>query len=159
MTNEQQAAETIRNWATPLANVPSTVSACHWDAARAVRRYYEQREGDRSAQFRPIEPGDILAAWAPFRGELLSRHVDPVPTADADDAAAYCSELSASRAAVASGLTAPSGQRRLGRGPGWSTSGSAAGGPIPAQIRRELAQLRLKGARAGQSHLIRVRAA
>src|SRR5262249_39722121 len=80
--DQQRAAHTIGRWAEALAGVPANVAEVSWDAVHAVRRYYEQRGGDRSAQFRAVEPHDLLAAWTPHRAELMNRHTDPVPAAD-----------------------------------------------------------------------------
>ncbi len=122
LADPQQAARTIDEWTTALADVPATLPDTRWDAAHAVRRYYEQQAGNRSAQFRTVEPHDVLAAWAPHRGELMNRHTDPVPTVDPDDVHAYRAELAGTRAAVAAGRTPPvqyraainpAGQKRL----------------------------------------------
>lgn len=107
MNNPQQAAGLIEDWADALGHVPATLAEVRWDVAHAVRHYYEQQRGNHSAQYRAIEPGDILAAWAPFRAELMSRHTDPVPDADPDDVAAYLAALRACRHAVAVGRCAP----------------------------------------------------
>ncbi|MFJ7902394.1 hypothetical protein ACIQ6V_18190 [Streptomyces sp. NPDC096198] len=122
LADPQQAARTIAEWTAAVADVPATMPDVAWDAARATRRYYEQRGGDRSSQYRPIEPHDLLAAWGPFRAELMNRHTDPVPSADPDDPAAWRAELLGTRAAVAAGHAAPAqyrneidrnGQKRL----------------------------------------------
>ncbi|MFD9076023.1 zinc finger domain-containing protein [Streptomyces lasiicapitis] len=122
LADPQQSARTIADWTTALADVPATLVDTGWDASHAVRRYYEQRGADRSAQFRPVEPHDVLAAWAPHRAELMTRHTDPVPAADPDDPAAWRAELLGTRAAVATGHTPPAeyraevnagGQKRL----------------------------------------------
>ncbi|MFE3220257.1 hypothetical protein [Streptomyces antimycoticus] len=111
MNNPQQAAETLEDWTDALAHVPATRAEVRWDVAHAVRGYYEQQRENRSAQYRAIEPGDITAAWAPFRRELMNRHTDPVPDADPDDVAAYLTALRASRHAVATGQLAPAQYR------------------------------------------------
>ncbi|MFE2033059.1 hypothetical protein ACFXBB_07305 [Streptomyces scopuliridis] len=122
LADPQQSARTIADWTTALAEVPAALPDTGWDASQAVRRYYEQRAGDRSAQFRAVEPHDVLAAWAPHRGELMNRHTDPVPAADPDDPQAWREELLGARAAVAHGHTPPAqyhaeinsaGQKRL----------------------------------------------
>lgn len=122
LADPQQAARTIGEWTAAVTDVPATMPVVAWDAARATRRYYEQHGGDRSAQFRPIEPHDLLAAWGPYRAELMNRHTDPVPAADPDDPAAWRAELLGTRAAVATGHAAPAqyraeidlgGQKRL----------------------------------------------
>lgn len=146
MATEQQVAALIRTWVDALEDVPATVEGVRWDAACAVRRFYEQRDGDRSASFRSVKPSDILAAWSSRRSELMNRHIDPTPAVDPDDVAAYLNELRTTRAAVASGRAAPSGQGQLAdthrsRGVAW-----AAGGPIPARIRGELARRRVGAA-------------
>ncbi|MGP9019587.1 zinc finger domain-containing protein [Streptomyces sp. BR1] len=143
MATDQQAATLIRTWTDVLRDIPAVVECVRWDAAVAVSRFYDQSGGDRSAKFHAIQPSDIRAAWSPHRAELMNRHVDPTPAADPDDVGAYLSELRADRAAVASGRVAPSGQRRLGPAPTGSPKAcTAAGGAIPAQIRRELAGVR-----------------
>ncbi|WP_372407553.1 hypothetical protein [Streptomyces luteireticuli] len=145
MATEEQAAETIRSWTDALVHVPAEASAVKWDACHAVRRYYEQHGGDRSAQFRPIEPADILAAWAPHRAELMNRHVDPAPAADPDDVHAYQAELRATRAAVVAGEVAPAGQRQLSshrRSSETAARIAAMGSPIPPHVQRQLAPYR-----------------
>ncbi|MCX5445982.1 zinc finger domain-containing protein [Streptomyces nigrescens] len=107
MANDQQAAVTIQTWATALADVPATADETGWNAAHAMRRYYEQHGGDRSAQFHAIEPHHLLAAWAIHRGELMDRHTDPLPAADPDDTTAYRAEIIGTRAAVATGQAPP----------------------------------------------------
>ncbi|MBI0374697.1 hypothetical protein JBE27_00005, partial [Streptomyces albiflaviniger] len=107
LADSQQSARTIADWTAALADIPATLPDTGWDASQAVRRYYEQRGGDRSAQFRPVEPHDVLAAWAPHRAELMNRHTDPVPSADPDDPAAWREELLGTRAAVATGHIPP----------------------------------------------------
>jgi hypothetical protein len=111
LADPQQAAATIADWQGVLADVPAVLADSGWDAARAVRRYYEQRGGDRSAQFRAIEPHDLLAAWAPHRAELMNRHTDPVPAASPDNPQAWRVELRDTRAAVATGHTPPAQYR------------------------------------------------
>ncbi|KOX16613.1 hypothetical protein ADL06_33185 [Streptomyces sp. NRRL F-6491] len=122
LADPQQAARTITEWTAALGYVPATVPATGWDAARAVDHYYERGKGDQSARFRAIEPHDVLAAWAPHRGELMQRHTDPLPATDPDDAEAWREELLRTRAAVALGQAPPSeyraqidpaGQKRL----------------------------------------------
>lgn len=122
LADPQQSARTIVEWTAAVADVPATMPDVAWDAARATRRYYEQQGGNRSSQFRPIEPHDLLAAWGPHRAELMNRHTDPVPSADPDDPAAWRAELLGTRAAVATGHAAPAhyraeidhgGQKRL----------------------------------------------
>ncbi|MFD9879972.1 hypothetical protein ACFWZT_00720 [Streptomyces alboflavus] len=149
LADPQRSARTIADWTTALADVPATLVDTGWDASHAVRRYYEQHGGDRSAQFRPVEPHDVLAAWAPHRAELMTRHTDPVPAADPDDPAAWRAELLGTRAAVATGHTPPAeyraeintgGQKRL------STLMSGVGtGPrryLPEHVARDLAPFR-----------------
>ncbi|EPH40352.1 hypothetical protein ABT390_13610 [Streptomyces aurantiacus] len=113
LADPQQSARTIADWTTVLADVPATLTDTGWDASQAVRRYYEQRGGDRSAQFRAVEPHDVLAAWAPHRAELMNRHTDPVPAADPDDPEAWREELLGTRAAVAHGHTPPAQYRAV----------------------------------------------
>jgi hypothetical protein len=107
MNNPEQSAEALEDWTEALKHVPAVRPEVHWDVAHAVRGYYERRGGDRSAQFRAIEPGDILAAYVPYRRELMNRHTDPIPKADPDDVPAYLAELRATRHAVATGQLAP----------------------------------------------------
>ncbi|QKW51699.1 hypothetical protein [Streptomyces buecherae] len=111
LADPQQSARTIAEWTTALADVPATLPTTGWDASQAVRHYYEQRAGDRSAQFRAVEPHDVLAAWAPHRGELMNRHTDPLPAADPDNPKAWREELLGTRAAVAHGQAAPAQYR------------------------------------------------
>ncbi|MFF0744194.1 hypothetical protein ACFYVL_27730 [Streptomyces sp. NPDC004111] len=111
LADPQQSARTIAEWTDALADVPAMLPATGWDASHAVRRYYEQRTGDRSSQFRPVEPHDVLAAWAPHRAELMNRHTDPVPAADPDNPQAWREELLGTRAAVAHGHVPPAQYR------------------------------------------------
>lgn len=157
LADPQQAARTISEWTAAVADVPATMPATGWDAARATRRYYEQRGGDRSSQYRPIEPHDLLAAWGPHRTELMNRHTDPVPSADPDDPAAWRAELLGTRAAVATGHTAPAqyraeidhgGQKRLA-----ALMSGVGTGPrryVPAHAAAELARFRPSRARREQ---------
>ncbi|MFK0253343.1 hypothetical protein [Streptomyces sp. NPDC090445] len=145
MSTPQQAAELIRPWSDALAVVPAVLGSVRWDAAHAVDRFYEQQGGDRTAQYRSVEPTDILRAWSPRRVELLQRHIDPVPIADPDDTVAYLAELRAVRRSVAAGLIPPVEQRQLSSKPPaaeveerMATTGS----PIPAEARRALAPYR-----------------
>ncbi|MER5785782.1 hypothetical protein ABT104_29305 [Streptomyces mobaraensis] len=144
MATDEQAAATIRTWAQALADVPAVAEAAGWDASRAVRRYYEQTDGDRSAQFRPIEPADLLAAWAPHRAELMNRHTDPLPAADPDDVTAWRAELVGTRAAVATGSSAPSGNRQLTSAiaPAIEARLASIGSYIPPATRQQLAPYR-----------------
>lgn len=149
LADPQQSARTIADWTTALAEVPTTLPTTGWDAAQAVRRYYEQRGGDRSAQFRAVEPHDVVAAWAPHRAELMNRHTDPVPAADPDDPAAWREELLGTRAAVAHGHTPPAqyraeinpaGQKRLA-----ALMSGVGDGPrryMPAEVAAQLAAFR-----------------
>ncbi|MFD8546814.1 hypothetical protein [Streptomyces sp. NPDC059649] len=149
LADPQQSARTIADWTAALADVPATLSDTGWDASQAVRRYYEQRGADRSAQYRPVEPHDVLAAWAPHRAELMNRHTDPVPSADPDDPAAWREELLGTRAAVATGHTPPAqyraeinpaGQKRLA-----ALVAGVGTGPrryMPEHVARELAPFR-----------------
>ncbi|MFF4367283.1 hypothetical protein [Streptomyces sp. NPDC001594] len=145
MSTHHQAAELIRPWGDALAGVPAVQDSVSWDAARAVDRFYEQQGRDRTAQYRSVEPTDILSAWAPRRAELLQRHIDPVPEADPDDTVAYLAELRAIRHAVAVGLTPPVEQRQLtSTRPTAEVAArvAATGSPIPAEARRALAPYR-----------------
>ncbi|GGY65509.1 zinc finger domain-containing protein [Streptomyces xanthochromogenes] len=149
LADPQQSARTIADWTAALADVPTTLPDTGWDASQAVRRYYEQRAGDRSAQFRPVEPHDVLAAWAPHRAELMNRHTDPIPEADPDDPHAWRKELLGTRAAVAHGHTPPAqyraeinaaGQKRLAA----MVSGVGRGSRryMPTEIAEQLAAFR-----------------
>ncbi|WKU45992.1 hypothetical protein Q3V23_19070 [Streptomyces sp. VNUA116] len=144
MATNEQAAATIRAWAQALADIPAVAEAAGWDASRAVRRYYEQRNGDRSAQFRAIEPADLLAAWAPHLAELMNRHSDPLPSADPDNPAAWRAELLGTRAAVATGNSAPSTHRQLSSAPHPALEARLAtiGSPIPPEARQMLIPFR-----------------
>lgn len=149
LADPQQSARTIADWTAALADVPATLPDTGWDASQAVRRYYEQRGADRSAQFRPVEPHDVLAAWAPHRAELMNRHTDPVPSADPDDPAAWREELLGTRAAVATGHTPPAqyraeidaaGQKRLA-----ALVSGVGHGPrryLPTEVAAQLAEYR-----------------
>lgn len=122
LADPQQSARTISEWTAAVADVPATTPEIGWDAARATRRYYEQQGGNRSSQYRPIEPHDLLAAWGPLRAELMNRHTDPVPNVNPDNVAEWREELLGARTAVALGHAAPAqyraeinpaGQKRL----------------------------------------------
>ncbi|GGY28095.1 zinc finger domain-containing protein [Streptomyces xanthochromogenes] len=159
LADPQQSARTISEWTAAVADVPATMPDVAWDAARATRRYYEQRGGDKSAQYRPIEPHDLLAAWGPFRTELMNRHTDPVPNVDPDDPKAWRAELLGTRAAVATGHAAPShhrpeidpaGQKRLA-----ALMSGVGTGPrryMPAHVAAELRPFRK--ARAHREQLV-----
>ncbi|MFI9720750.1 hypothetical protein ACIHFE_13995 [Streptomyces sp. NPDC052396] len=144
MATQEQAAATIRSWAEALAHIPAVAEAVDWDASRAARRYYEQANGDRSAQFRPIEPADLLAAWAPFRAELMNRHTDPLPAVDPDDVTAWRAELLGTRYAVAHGQQPPSEHKALTSDPHPDVEArlSEIGSCIPPHVRGELASYR-----------------
>ncbi|MEU6760813.1 hypothetical protein [Streptomyces sp. NPDC046685] len=141
----QQSAQTICTWANALADVPPMAPAVHWDVRRAVDHFYEQHGGDRSAQYRHVEPVDVLAAWARCKTELMNRHVDPLPEANPDDIEAYLAEVRASRRAVAAGVAPPVEQRQLtSRQPAPEVAArvAATGSPIPPEARRALAPYR-----------------
>ncbi|WKK26549.1 hypothetical protein QZH56_13710 [Streptomyces olivoreticuli] len=149
LADPQQSARTIADWSAALADVPAALPDTGWDASHAVRRYYEQRDGDRSAQFRAVEPHDVLAAWAPHRGELMNRHTDPLPKADPDDPQAWREELLGVRSAVAHGHRPPvqyraeidaGGQQRLA-----ALMSGVGNGPrryMPADVAAQLAEFR-----------------
>ncbi|MEV0438984.1 hypothetical protein AB0I84_07830 [Streptomyces spectabilis] len=149
LADPQQSAHTIAEWTRVLADVPAVLPEVRWDVSHAVRRYYEQRGGDRSAQFRAIEPHDVLAAWAPHRAELMQRHTDPVPAADPDNPAAWREELLGTRTAVATGHAPPAqphaeinpaGQKRLA-----ALVAGVGNGPrryMPADVAEQLAEFR-----------------
>ncbi|GGZ96532.1 hypothetical protein GCM10010329_17180 [Streptomyces spiroverticillatus] len=149
LADPQQSARTIADWSTALADVPATLPATGWDASHAVRRYYEQKAGDRSAQFRGVEPHDVLAAWSPHRAELMNRHTDPLPAADPDDPQAWRAELLGGRVDVAHGHRPPAqyraeinegGQKRLAAL--MSGVGTERRRYMPAHVARELAAFR-----------------
>ncbi|MCX4818380.1 hypothetical protein OG883_00340 [Streptomyces sp. NBC_01142] len=159
LADPQQSARTISEWTAAVADVPATMPATGWDAARATRRYYEQQGGNKSSQYRPIEPHDLLAAWGPHRAEVMARHTDPVPAADPDNPAAWREELLGTRASVARGHAAPAqyraeinqaGQKRLAA----LTSGVGTGPRryMPAHVAAELRQFR--PARAHREQLV-----
>ncbi|MDV9190479.1 hypothetical protein R6L23_20040 [Streptomyces sp. SR27] len=157
LADPQQSARTIAEWTAAVADVPATMPDVAWDAARATRRYYEQQGGNRSSQYRPIEPHDLLAAWGPHRAELMNRHTDPVPAANPDDPAAWREELLGTRAAVARGHATPSqyraeinaaGQKHLA-----ALMSGVGDGPrryLPAHVAAELAHFRPARARREQ---------
>lgn len=138
------AERAITRWATALADVPATLPDGSWDVGRAIRGYYERRGGDNSAQYRPVEPHDILAAWAPHRAELMQRHTDPLPSADPDNEAAWRAELLGNRTAVATGHAAPSTHRELTSGihPAIEARLASIGSYVPSAIRQQLAPYR-----------------
>ncbi|WP_328969232.1 zinc finger domain-containing protein [Streptomyces sp. NBC_00239] len=159
LADPQQSARTISEWTAAVADVPATMPDVGWDAARATRRYYEQQGGNRSSQYRPIEPHDLLAAWGPLRAELMARHTDPVPNVDPDNVAAWREELVGTRAAVAVGHIPPAqyraeindaGQKRLAA----LMSGVGAGPRryLPAHVAAELRPFRK--ARAHREQLV-----
>ncbi|MFJ1782911.1 hypothetical protein ACIOML_01210 [Streptomyces anulatus] len=159
LADPQQSARTIAEWTAAVADVPATMSEVGWDAARATRRYYEQQGGNRSSQYRPIEPHDLLAAWGPLRAELMNRHTDPVPDVDPDNVAAWRDELLGTRTAVALGHAAPAqyravinpaGQKRLAAL--MSAVGDGRRRYMPAHVAAELRPFRK--ARAHREQLV-----
>lgn len=149
LADPAQSARTISEWTAALGDVPATLPTTGWDAARATQRYYEQQGGNRSAQFRPVEPHDLLAAWGPHRAEVMNRHTDPVPTADPDNPAAWRQELLGTRAAVARGHAEPAqyraeidpaGQKRLAAL--MSGFGTASRRYMPTRVAKDLALYR-----------------
>lgn len=72
MNNPQQAADTLADWTDALEHIPAARAEVHWDIADSVRGYYEQQKDNRSAQYRPIEPGDDHSP-----GNLAAIHSDP----------------------------------------------------------------------------------
>ncbi|MEU7639858.1 hypothetical protein AB0C11_27835 [Streptomyces sp. NPDC039016] len=147
MTDPQQAARTIDEWNQATVHIPAVTEDGTWDVMRAVRRFYEQQRGDHTARYFAYEPHHLLAAWAEHRGSRMERHTDPVPDADPDDEAAYRAELTATRAAVATGRSAPAvfrpaidpvGERRLEA----MTDQVAAASYLPEQVAQELAAFR-----------------
>ncbi len=107
LNDPRQAARTIDEWAEALAHVPATTEDGGWDVAHAIRRFYEQRQGDHTARYFAVEPHHLLAAWADVRSARLVRHTDPVPAADPDDVDAYRAALLDNRRAVAAGHEPP----------------------------------------------------
>jgi len=146
LVDEHLAERAITRWTEALAEVPATLPDGSWDVGRAVRGYYEQRGGDNSARYRPIEPHDILAAWAPHRAGLMQRHTDPAPPVDPDNVAGYLAELRRSRAAVATGRAAPVEQHRELTGgdvrPDLAERLALVGSPIPPAVRQQFVAYR-----------------
>ncbi|MFD9863489.1 zinc finger domain-containing protein [Streptomyces alboflavus] len=149
LADPQQSARTIAEWTRVLADVPAVLPEVRWDASHAVRRYYERRGGDLSAQFRAIEPHDVLAAWAAHRAELMQRHTDPVPAADPDDTQAWREELLGTRAAVAHGQQPPAQHRHEINPAGQKRLAALVSGVgndprryIPADVAEQLAEFR-----------------
>ncbi|WP_439675981.1 zinc finger domain-containing protein [Embleya sp. MST-111070] len=117
-------ARTIATWAEALADIPAQAPVVHWDVATAVRGYYESTD----AKYWAIQPRALLAAWAPYRAELMGRHTDPEPELDSGPdeytAIGYRENLLARRRAVVTGAALPveyhapaidaGGTRRLG---------------------------------------------
>ncbi|GAA2931631.1 hypothetical protein GCM10020221_29260 [Streptomyces thioluteus] len=143
--NDASSAErVVTRWTTALADVPATLPAGSWDVGRVVRNYYERRGGDNSAQYHPVEPYDILTAWARHRDALMQRHTDPTPAADPDDVPAFLTEMRTTRTAVATGRAAPIEYRALTSGPHPAIEARlrAIGSCIPSPARAELARYR-----------------
>ncbi|MFI0906788.1 hypothetical protein ACH4TE_25180 [Streptomyces sioyaensis] len=153
MADNQRAAATLRTWAEALVDVPATADEAGWNAAHAVRRYYEQHGDDRSARFRAVEPHDLLAAWAGHRAELMNRHTDPVPAADPDDVAAYRAEIVGTRTAVATGQQRPTAYRAIAPAEQQHLAAVTAAlgtqpGAMPTQVRDELGRIGIGARRA-----------
>ncbi|GAU67663.1 hypothetical protein SSP35_05_02300 [Streptomyces sp. NBRC 110611] len=149
LADENSAERAITRWTEALTNVPATLPDGSWDVGRAVRNYYERKGGDNSAQYRPMEPHDVLAAWAPHRTALMQRHTDPAPAVDPDNVAAYLAELRTGRTAVATGQATPVEQRALTAAPidpRIAERLHQIGSPIPEQARAQLAQFRPRAA-------------
>ncbi|MGC5343675.1 zinc finger domain-containing protein [Streptomyces sp. DT171] len=93
------AEERLTQWCTILADVAASAphpEGRHWDASQAVYRHI-------TTSPYPIKPSDVSRPWADFRRDILSRHFDPVPDVDPDDAPAYRAALAAHRRAIETG--------------------------------------------------------
>ncbi|WP_414168410.1 hypothetical protein ACMATS_17595 [Streptoverticillium reticulum] len=144
LTDASSTEELVTRWATALEEIPATLPDGSWDVSRVVRDYYECRRGDNSAQYRSIEPHDILRAWARHCDARMQRHTDPIPAADPDDLPAFLAELRTTRTAVATGRAAPVEHRALtgGSNPDIEARLRAIGTCIPPHTRTELARFR-----------------
>ncbi|MFB7270699.1 cell surface glycoprotein [Streptomyces sp. NPDC056244] len=143
--DEAAAAETLQQWADLLADVPPTAphpEGRGWDAAKAVRHHIA------TSQY-PVKPADVSRPWHAFRRDILSRHVDPVPAVDPDDAPAYRRALAAQRRAVETGAAVATpraalttGQSRQERDRYAADRLAALGGYVPRTVAQELAAYR-----------------
>ncbi|MGW6745035.1 zinc finger domain-containing protein [Streptomyces sp. NPDC055025] len=143
--NEAAAAETLDQWADLLADVPPTAphpEGRDWDASQAVRHHI-------ATSPYPVKPADVSRPWHAFRGDVLRRHVDPVPDVDPDDHRAYRAALAAQRRAVETGTAVATpraalttGQSRQERDRSAGERLAALGGYVPRTVAQELAAYR-----------------
>ncbi|MGW4199049.1 zinc finger domain-containing protein [Streptomyces sp. NPDC005004] len=104
-TDQGDVREQLDQWHELLGDVP--MATPHgWDARDAARRHY------RTSPY-PIAPADIGRPWDAYRRDRIGRHVDPTPSADPDDQAAWTAELVSTRHAVAIGSAQPMQDRAI----------------------------------------------
>ncbi|MFD5057406.1 cell surface glycoprotein [Streptomyces sp. NPDC058394] len=95
----EAALERLDQWCELLSDVPPTAphpDGRDWNAAQVVRHHI-------ATSPYPIKPSDVSRPWHDFKGDVLRRHVDPVPAVDPDDQAAYTAALLGTRHAIATG--------------------------------------------------------
>lgn len=138
------AGERLEQWYTLLSDVPPTAphpEGRHWDASDVVTRHIG------SSPY-PIKPSDVGRVWADFRRDILSRHVDPVPDVDPDNAPAYRAVLASQRHAIETGQAVATPRAALPAGrdarDGEARARLRALGVdyVPKTVREQLAQYR-----------------
>ncbi|MEU2875982.1 hypothetical protein [Streptomyces sp. NPDC007070] len=128
-TDHGEVCDQLDQWHELLAEVP--LATPHgWDACAVALQHV------RLSPY-PILPADICRPWERYRRERLNRHVDPTPSVDPDDQAAWTAELVGTRRAVAAGTVQPVPYRQLA-----SRHQESAASRIPAEARALLAPWR-----------------
>ncbi|MER8086588.1 cell surface glycoprotein [Streptomyces sp. NPDC094048] len=138
------AAERLTQWADLLSDVAHAAphpEGRHWDASQAVRRHI-------ATSPYPIKPSDVSRPWHDFRRDILGRHVDPTPTVDPDDEAAYRAALATTRHAIETGAAVAQPRTALPAGTRDDRDRAAAerlaqfGGYVPRAVADALAKHR-----------------
>lgn len=107
-TTPGEARDQLAQWHELLADVP-TATPHGWDVSVAARQHI------RTSPYQ-ILPADLARPWESYRRDRLARHIDPTPSVDPDDQAAWSAELAGTRRAVAAGTTQPSQARAITTG-------------------------------------------
>ncbi|MGV9789019.1 zinc finger domain-containing protein [Streptomyces sp. NPDC003435] len=104
-TDAREVMYQLDQWQELLSDVPlATVHG--WDACAVAQQYI------RTSPY-PILPADIGRPWESYKRDRINRHVDPTPSVDPDDQAAWTAELVLTRRAVAVGAAQPVQSRQL----------------------------------------------